>query len=119
MHYVSQVGSLSEKDFPYTATEEECPSALKLQKPMDVSTITGPTPGDVAKPYLPSRPAGLPSPPCIGCPSVGPCWLFPKGPILPCWHQLESALLLARAGPLHGEAGHRGLASKRPQRLCT
>mmetsp|Transcript_16120 Transcript_16120/g.50555 ORF Transcript_16120/g.50555 Transcript_16120/m.50555 type:complete len:95 (+) Transcript_16120:1286-1570(+) len=43
MHYVSKVGSFSEKDFPYTATEEECPSALKLQKPMDVSTITGPS----------------------------------------------------------------------------
>uniref|UniRef100_A0A7S4S2P4 Peptidase C1A papain C-terminal domain-containing protein n=1 Tax=Alexandrium monilatum TaxID=311494 RepID=A0A7S4S2P4_9DINO len=43
MHYVSQVGSLSEKDFPYTATEEECPSGLRLQQPLDVSTVAGPS----------------------------------------------------------------------------
>mmetsp|Transcript_70119 Transcript_70119/g.193978 ORF Transcript_70119/g.193978 Transcript_70119/m.193978 type:complete len:448 (+) Transcript_70119:76-1419(+) len=41
MDYVARVGCLSEQDFPYRAKEVQCPEALRLQNPMDVSTIAG------------------------------------------------------------------------------
>uniref|UniRef100_A0A7S1RWQ2 Peptidase C1A papain C-terminal domain-containing protein n=1 Tax=Alexandrium catenella TaxID=2925 RepID=A0A7S1RWQ2_ALECA len=43
MDYVSKAGCMEEKDWPYQATELKCPSSMRLQAPMDVSSFAGPS----------------------------------------------------------------------------